>query len=90
MICTGFMCNLSEGREKSSLSVNILSMVHWKTDLATVIGKLSMILTVCALAFSFVCRILSCLMEHLYTEKMVEDCEHRLLELQYFISRDWK
>lgn len=36
------------------------------------------------------CRILSCLMEHLYTDKMVEDCEHRLLELQYFISRDWK
>ncbi|KAL0968110.1 hypothetical protein UPYG_G00262530 [Umbra pygmaea] len=34
--------------------------------------------------------ILSCLMEHLYTEKMVEDCEHRLLELQYFIARDWK
>uniref|UniRef100_A0AAZ3NNY0 Golgi apparatus protein 1 n=1 Tax=Oncorhynchus tshawytscha TaxID=74940 RepID=A0AAZ3NNY0_ONCTS len=34
--------------------------------------------------------ILSCLMEHLYTEKMVEDCESRLLELQYFISRDWK
>ncbi|GAA6070106.1 Golgi apparatus protein 1b, partial [Tachysurus ichikawai] len=34
--------------------------------------------------------ILSCLMEHLYTEKMVDDCEHRLLELQYFISRDWK
>uniref|UniRef100_A0AAQ4Q8N5 Golgi apparatus protein 1 n=1 Tax=Gasterosteus aculeatus aculeatus TaxID=481459 RepID=A0AAQ4Q8N5_GASAC len=33
--------------------------------------------------------ILSCLMEHLYTEKMVEDCEHRLLELQYFIARDW-
>ncbi|KAF3855356.1 hypothetical protein F7725_023411, partial [Dissostichus mawsoni] len=23
-------------------------------------------------------------------EKMVEDCEHRLLELQYFIARDWK
>uniref|UniRef100_A0AAQ5ZZ56 Golgi apparatus protein 1 n=1 Tax=Amphiprion ocellaris TaxID=80972 RepID=A0AAQ5ZZ56_AMPOC len=34
--------------------------------------------------------ILSCLMEHLYTEKMVEDCEQRLLELQYFIARDWK
>uniref|UniRef100_A0A8C0YPU4 Golgi apparatus protein 1 n=1 Tax=Cyprinus carpio carpio TaxID=630221 RepID=A0A8C0YPU4_CYPCA len=34
--------------------------------------------------------ILSCLMEHLYTEKMVQDCEHSLLELQYFISRDWK
>nr|XP_061812605.1 Golgi apparatus protein 1-like [Nerophis lumbriciformis] len=34
--------------------------------------------------------ILSCLMEHLYTEKMVELCEHRLLELQYFIARDWK
>uniref|UniRef100_A0A8C7QWK9 Golgi apparatus protein 1 n=1 Tax=Oncorhynchus mykiss TaxID=8022 RepID=A0A8C7QWK9_ONCMY len=34
--------------------------------------------------------ILSCLMEHLYTDKMVEDCEHRLLELQYFIARDWK
>lgn len=36
------------------------------------------------------CRILSCLMEHLYTDKMVEPCEQRLLELQYFISRDWK
>ncbi|XP_026107831.1 Golgi apparatus protein 1b [Carassius auratus] len=35
-------------------------------------------------------QILSCLMEHLYTEKMVQDCEHSLLELQYFISRDWK
>ena len=35
-------------------------------------------------------RILSCLMEHLYTDKMVEDCENRLLELQYFIARDWK
>ncbi|KAK0142573.1 Golgi apparatus protein 1 [Merluccius polli] len=34
--------------------------------------------------------ILSCLMEHLYTDKMVEDCENRLLELQYFIARDWK
>ncbi|XP_015244239.1 PREDICTED: Golgi apparatus protein 1-like [Cyprinodon variegatus] len=34
--------------------------------------------------------ILSCLMEHLYTEKMVQDCEHKLLELQYFIARDWK
>ncbi|XP_068595110.1 Golgi apparatus protein 1 [Brachionichthys hirsutus] len=34
--------------------------------------------------------ILSCLMEHLYTEKMVDECEHRLLELQYFIARDWK
>uniref|UniRef100_A0A672FR76 Golgi apparatus protein 1 n=1 Tax=Salarias fasciatus TaxID=181472 RepID=A0A672FR76_SALFA len=34
--------------------------------------------------------ILSCLMEHLYTDKMVEDCERRLLELQYFIARDWK
>jgi hypothetical protein len=40
--------------------------------------------------YLFMARILSCLMEHLYTEKMVEDCEHRLLELQYFISRDWK
>ncbi|CAN0329147.1 Golgi apparatus protein 1 [Lampetra fluviatilis] len=34
--------------------------------------------------------ILSCLMEHLYTDHMVEDCEQKLLELQYFISRDWK
>ncbi|CAG5849057.1 unnamed protein product [Menidia menidia] len=41
-------------------------------------------------ALNEACEILSCLMEHLYTEKMVEDCEHRLLELQYFISRDWK
>uniref|UniRef100_A0A672PKJ8 Golgi apparatus protein 1 n=1 Tax=Sinocyclocheilus grahami TaxID=75366 RepID=A0A672PKJ8_SINGR len=26
----------------------------------------------------------------LFFKKMVQDCEHRLLELQYFISRDWK
>uniref|UniRef100_A0A8C7HN26 Golgi apparatus protein 1 n=1 Tax=Oncorhynchus kisutch TaxID=8019 RepID=A0A8C7HN26_ONCKI len=41
-------------------------------------------------ALNEACEILSCLMEHLYTDKMVEDCEHRLLELQYFIARDWK
>ncbi|XP_078606747.1 Golgi apparatus protein 1-like isoform X10 [Branchiostoma floridae x Branchiostoma japonicum] len=34
--------------------------------------------------------ILSCLMEHLYTPSMVEECEEKLLELQYFISRDWR
>uniref|UniRef100_A0A8C4QBS8 Golgi apparatus protein 1 n=1 Tax=Eptatretus burgeri TaxID=7764 RepID=A0A8C4QBS8_EPTBU len=34
--------------------------------------------------------VLSCLMEHLYTDHMVDECEHALLELQYFISRDWK
>ena len=47
-------------------------------------------LTVCVCVCVCVCRILSCLMEHLYTEKMVEECELRLLELQYFIARDWK
>ncbi|CAH1270214.1 GLG1 [Branchiostoma lanceolatum] len=34
--------------------------------------------------------ILSCLMEHLYTPSMVVECEEKLLELQYFISRDWR
>lgn len=34
--------------------------------------------------------ILFCLMEYLYMEKMVEDCEYCFLELQYFIFWDWK
>uniref|UniRef100_F6PW80 Golgi apparatus protein 1 n=1 Tax=Xenopus tropicalis TaxID=8364 RepID=F6PW80_XENTR len=50
----------------------------------------SVIQTACKHVRSGDPMILSCLMEHLYTEKMVEECEHRLLELQYFISRDWK
>ncbi|XP_077078631.1 Golgi apparatus protein 1 isoform X2 [Siphateles boraxobius] len=50
----------------------------------------SVILTACKHIRNGDPMILSCLMEHLYTDKMVEDCEHRLLELQYFISRDWK
>ncbi|XP_039254984.2 Golgi apparatus protein 1-like [Styela clava] len=33
--------------------------------------------------------ILSCLMDHLHSDAMVEDCRNRLLELQYFISRDF-
>ncbi|XP_069511249.1 Golgi apparatus protein 1 isoform X2 [Ambystoma mexicanum] len=50
----------------------------------------SVIQTACKHIHSGDPMVLSCLMEHLYTEKMVEECEHRLLELQYFISRDWK
>ncbi|XP_006817653.1 Golgi apparatus protein 1-like, partial [Saccoglossus kowalevskii] len=34
--------------------------------------------------------VLSCLMEHLYTSAMVPDCQKQLLELQYFVSRDFR
>ncbi|XP_070575745.1 Golgi apparatus protein 1-like isoform X2 [Ptychodera flava] len=34
--------------------------------------------------------VLSCLMEHLYTPAMVPDCEKELLDLQYFVSRDFR
>ncbi|CAE1332042.1 GLG1 [Acanthosepion pharaonis] len=35
-------------------------------------------------------RILSCLMEKLGTDKMTGDCEERLIEIQYFISRNFR
>jgi len=35
-------------------------------------------------------RVLSCLMEQLHTKRMTKTCEKRLVELQYFISRDFK
>lgn len=70
-------------------------MIMWKktwrrTDCSRSYGCCAVWLRCECVCVSWSCRILSCLMEHLYTEKMVEDCEHRLLELQYFIARDWK
>ena len=35
-------------------------------------------------------RVISCLMEKLNTDAMTEDCEIALLQIQYFISRDFK
>lgn len=35
-------------------------------------------------------RIITCLLERMDTEKMIPECEERLLEIQYFITRDWK
>ncbi|XP_064639932.1 Golgi apparatus protein 1-like isoform X2 [Lineus longissimus] len=35
-------------------------------------------------------RVLNCLMDKIGTAKMTDDCEERLLEIQYFIARDWK
>ena len=34
-------------------------------------------------------RIITCLLEKMDTEKMIPECEERLLEIQYFITRDW-
>jgi len=41
-----------------------------------------------AVVLSF--RILACLMEKVDTDKMTDDCEDRLMEIQYFVSRDFK
>jgi Golgi apparatus protein 1 len=35
-------------------------------------------------------RVLDCLMRNIGTNEMNEDCEERLLEIQFFVSRDWK
>ena len=35
-------------------------------------------------------RILACLMEKVDTDKMTDECEDRLMEIQYFVSRDFK
>ena len=40
---------------------------------------------------SVVFRVLSCLMENLDEEKvMTDECKEKLLEIQYFISRDFR
>lgn len=35
-------------------------------------------------------RVIECLLNQLNKPEMTEDCEERLLEIQYFVSRDWK
>ncbi|CAH1779434.1 unnamed protein product [Owenia fusiformis] len=35
-------------------------------------------------------NVLNCLMELLGSDKMLEDCEERLLEIQFFVARDFK
>ncbi|KAF2365312.1 Cysteine-rich Golgi apparatus protein 1 repeat [Trinorchestia longiramus] len=35
-------------------------------------------------------RVMRCLMRHLGTPIMAADCESALLEIQYFVARDWK
>ena len=36
------------------------------------------------------CRIMECLMDKIDTDKMTDECEERLMEIQYFVSRDFK
>ena len=35
-------------------------------------------------------RIITCLLEQMDTYQMIPECKERLLEIQYFITRDWK
>ncbi|CAM1322896.1 GLG1 (predicted), partial [Pycnogonum litorale] len=35
-------------------------------------------------------RVLSCLMDHLDSDHMLEECRDKLLQIQYFIARDYK
>ena len=34
--------------------------------------------------------VISCLMETIGSDKMSDECEERLMEIQYFVSRDFK
>lgn len=38
----------------------------------------------------FVCRVMNCLMERLGADVMTENCEEALLQIQYFVARDFK
>lgn len=42
------------------------------------------------ISFSRCPRVMRCLMHHLDSPDMPQECEAALLEIQYFISRDWK
>ena len=44
----------------------------------------------CSIYNVHVCRIIECLMEKLDSDKMTDECEERLMEIQYFVSRDFK
>lgn len=35
-------------------------------------------------------RLIDCLLKNLGTDEMNENCEERLLEIQFFVARDWK
>nr|XP_011440924.2 Golgi apparatus protein 1 isoform X1 [Crassostrea gigas] len=35
-------------------------------------------------------RVISCLMDHLDSEIMTDECEERLMEIQYFVARDFR
>lgn len=35
-------------------------------------------------------KVMSCLMDNLRSDVMTEECENALLEIQYFVSRDFK
>ena len=35
-------------------------------------------------------RVIECMLKYLNTPSMNEDCEERLLEIQFFVSRDWR
>jgi Golgi apparatus protein 1 len=35
-------------------------------------------------------RVIDCLLEQINKDEMTEDCEERLLEIQFFVTRDWR
>jgi Golgi apparatus protein 1 len=35
-------------------------------------------------------RMINCLLKYLNTPNMNDDCEERLLEIQFFVTRDWR
>ena len=40
--------------------------------------------------YAIINRILNCLMEKIDDEVMTDDCEEKLMEIQYFVMRDWR
>lgn len=42
------------------------------------------------LQFLIFCRVMNCLMDKLGTPQMTEPCESALLQIQYFVARDFK
>ena len=40
--------------------------------------------------YAIINRILNCLMEKIDDEVMKDDCEEKLMEIQYFVMRDWR
>ena len=63
---------------------------NFQMDQVLMKACLPVVQTACQNVRSGDARILNCLMEKIDDEVMTDDCEEKLMEIQYFVMRDWR